>query len=60
MGIMLNFEKDIFEKYYYIWGYIIILENLGNSKCYLKLLKFDLFIKFYDVLDHGVITKSYG
>ena len=60
MGIMLNFEKDLFEKYYYIWGHIIILEIFRNDKHYLEILKLDLFTKFYDVLGHIVIKKSFG
>ena len=55
-----NFEKDLFEKYYYIWSHIIISESLGNDKHYLEILKLDLFVKFNDVLGHIVITKSLG
>ena len=60
MGIMLNFENDLLEKYHYIWGHIIILESLGNDKYYLEIIKLDLFVKFYDVLGHIVSTKSFG
>ena len=57
---MLNFEKDLFEKYYYMLGHIIISKNFGNDKNYLEILKLDLFVKFYDVLGHIVITESFG
>ena len=60
MGIMLHFAKDFFEKYYYIWGHIIISKSLRNDKYYLEILKLDLFAKFYDVLGHIVITKRFG
>ena len=60
MGIMQNFEKDFFEKYYYIWGHIIISKSLRNDKYYLEILKLDLFAKFYDILGHSIIIESVG
>ena len=53
---MLNFEKDYLEKYYNVLGYIKIAESFGENKYYLKILKLDLFVKFYDVLGYSIIT----
>ena len=60
MGVMLNFEKDLFEKYYYMLGYIIISKSVGNDKYYLEILKLDLFVKFYDGLGHNIIIERFG
>ena len=56
---MINFEKDFFEKYYYIWGHIIISESLGNDKHYLESLKLDLFVKVYGILGHSIIIEIF-
>ena len=60
ISIMLNFEKDFFEKYYYILGHIIILKSFGNNKYYLKILKLDLFVNIYDVVGHSIIMRIIG
>ena len=60
MGIILNFEKDLFEKYYYILGHIIITIRFRNDGYYLEILKLDLFVKFYDMLGYNIIIERFG
>ena len=60
IGIILNFEEDFFEKYYYSWGYVIILESLGNDKYYLEVMKLDQFVKFYGILGYSIIIENFG
>ena len=60
MNILLNFEKDVFENYYYMFGYSIISKIFKNDRYYLEILKLDRFVKFYDFLGHSIITVSFG
>ena len=60
IGIMLNFENDLFEKCYYILGHIIITIRFRNDMYYLEILKLDLFAKFYDMFGYNIIIESFG
>ena len=53
-------EKELFEKYYYVLGNIVMLESFGNKEHHLEILELDLFVKFYYYLGRSKIMKSFG